>query len=183
MADSPARQLADTFEAGLAKADPTVFSSGDLTNGGADDLTTFTIASGLSGGQKIQLWIAGFSTASANKGPIIRIGPTGGIVSTGYVGWGQASGTSIAALANSTAFKIANDANIDAATISDYLVTLQHIGGNKWSCRNHGGYATTHALFGVGYLALSGPLTQLLITTEATAASMDGGTIEGAYWT
>ncbi len=178
MADSPARVLAET----LSNRSPIPFSTGDCTNGGADDLTLLSIASGLVLPQKIQFFLDGWSTASANKGPIIQVGPTGGIVTSGYVGWGGAIGTLAANLTTSAGFKLSNEANMDAGIISDYLVTLTHMGANLWTSQSIGFYATTHCLFSTAYITLSGPLTQLQITTEVTAVTMDGGSIDGSYW-
>lgn len=91
----------------------------------------------------------------------IQIGPSGGVVSAGYVGWsrgtsntaGMAAGTSWSAL---------------GATVGSVLLTLMDSTNNVWAWQGNPSGAGFHTTMG-GYIALSGPLERIMITDQGGA--------------
>lgn len=169
---------APTFQA-VSVMSVTNIAQIDLTSGTP---TSVTIASGLSGVNRILLAVRGWSSNSANTAPIIRIGPSGGIVSTGYAGTGYSDGASTPGVDETSGFRLTDNANVDAATTIDFVAVLEHLGSNKWMFHATGSNTTSISNYGQGIVSLAGELTQIAITTTGGTATFDGGTLDGAYW-
>ena len=130
--------------------------------------------------RRITIMMAGVSTD--NTSPLlIKLGTSGGIVSTGYVSTGArmaAAGTTVDSstagfLVNATA---ATDAVSGTLTISlldptNYIYTADHTLKA----------ATTAVMSGGGSVTLSGGVTQLSITTVGGTANFDAGSINVLY--
>lgn len=145
--------------------------------------TAVTIASGLSGVTRIELFLKGASHNGTNEPIMIRMGDSGGIETTGYD-----SDVKRGSGANSTrtdGFTLQVDADGDAATLLNARITLLHLGSNLWTCSHIGGQDVTganSAIVGLGDKTLSGELTQLQLVTPGGTATFDAGTIQGLYW-
>lgn len=150
----------------------------DWTNSGAIDLTSgsptsVSLLSGVSGVNEIEITIKDFSTDSANTAPIIQLGDSGGLETSGYSGSALADGAT--ADSNSSGFLLINNSAQDAGDSSDFSVVLRHLGSNVWALDSNGLRANAK-IMALGDKTLSDVLTQITITTEAGTATFDGGT-------
>ncbi len=156
-------------------------------NTGAIDLasgspTLVTLDSGLSDVDQIIIQIEGFSTNTANQSPMIQIGPSGGLETTGYSGRAM-SITSSGSNGddNSNGWQASNNSNIDAATVTTFTAFLKHLGSNVWNCLILGAVAGSSRMITTsGIKSLAGPLTQYAITTSGGSATFDAGTGYGS---
>ncbi len=169
---------APTFQA-VSVMSVTNIAQIDLTAGSP---TSVTIASGLSGVNRILLAVRAWSSNTANTAPLIRIGPSGGLVSTGYAGTGYSDGASTPGVDETSGFRLTDDANVDAASTIDFVAVLEHLGSNKWMFYATGANTTAISNYGQGIVSLAGELDQIAITTTGGTATFDGGTLDGAYW-
>lgn len=173
---------APTFQAAVGITSTSI-AQVDLTNGGSNDLTTVTIASGLSGVEEVHLWIKDASHNGANQSWQVRIGDSGGLHTTGYdskvVRSGGANTSGI-----TDGFQTIVDADADAATVHDAYITLRHLGGNVWQAWSSGqaSNAANSNYSLLGDVTLDTELTQIEFTTSAGTATFDGGTVGGAYY-
>lgn len=124
--------------------------------------------------------VISFNGTSVNGGDAtwVRLGTSGGFVTTGYVSSGGIMGGSTTAVTNSTvAFNV-------QSTNNSYLfsgqMTLTNIGGDIW-IQSHVGKATTnYVVHGGGNLSLGGTLTQVRILTSGGSA-FDAGSVDLSY--
>lgn len=132
-----------------------------------------------SNAKRVSIIISGV-TFSGSGIPEIRLGTAGGIVATGYSsdvgvingGTGQASSTTGHVLANAS------------VTISlNGTITFSKISGNTWVGTGITKYTT--AAGAISYhsssISLSGPLTQVSVTTQGGAVTYTAGTINGSW--
>ena len=159
------------------------------TNSGAIDLTSgsptaVSLLSSLPAGvSEIEIYMSGVSTNTANQAPMIQIGDSGGLETTGYNGSGfRHTNASDTSSANSSGFLLSEELGFDAAIVGDFIVKLSHMGGNVWILDSHGNDdANSFNLKGLGDKTLSGVLDRVTITTSGGAATFDGGTAYARY--
>jgi len=196
MANSPARKLADllndTQSAGQQivtdgsgalsfedSAGWSAWSSVDLTNGGADDLTDVDILTGLSDVSEIQ-FIMRDASLSSTDAFLWQIGDSGGYETTDYDSYGrnEAGGTG-ASQTRTDGFAFNGSGTLTANDDHTTLGELHHLGSNLWFFKHLAIKSNTGGVgyYGEGFKTLSGALTQLKITTELGSDTLDNGTI------
>jgi hypothetical protein len=115
---------------------------------------------------------------------ILQLGPSGGLVTTGYGGSGTSvTGAGTAAEQNTNGFRIAID-SAAALTHSGIFVLERHgPASNTWMISSIMGRTdNSRTMQCAGSIALAGALTQLAITTVGGANTFDGsGTIGLTY--
>jgi hypothetical protein len=160
----------------------TYTSQVDLTNGGADDQTAVTIASGLpSGIVSIDVLWHSVSTDANDTALIIRLGDAGGIEAADY---NTSIQNGITYAGYTTAWYTSRNTPADAADIFWGCMSLW-----RWDVSEHYWFGHVRAIepgtdqqrWGAGFKTLSGELTQLQATTAAGTASFDGGEIRLRY--
>jgi hypothetical protein len=151
----------------------------DLTNGGLDDTTSWTVASGLASTLlEVQVMVAAVSFDADDTVLILRLGDSGGVETSGYEGsssWGTSGG------GNATAsVEIAVDASWDAVDLchASYSLYRWSAAGFKWLIDARGTEYTagTMVMHGMSVITLDSALTTLTLTTPAGTAAFDGGT-------
>jgi hypothetical protein len=158
----------------------TAGAQGDMTNGAANDLTTLTFGSGLTGVEQIDIIINGGSTNAANTPLLIRIGDSGGLHTTGYDCMAAPTYLNAGGEAFTNGISLTTTAEMDAASVLDYVLQLRHIGGNIWSWQGTGWLSVT-GFDTKGWVTLDTELTQIAVETPAGTATFDGGTIDWGY--
>jgi hypothetical protein len=143
--------------------------------------TSVTLASGLSDIDTIEIYLLDSSTNTANQSPLIQLGDSGGIETTGY----NSQGIAVSATINlntteTTGFPVSEESTYDAATVGVHSITLKHMGSNLWVFASQGWSGGTIRQ-GQGVKTLSGALTQLVLTTSGGSATFDGGTAYARY--
>ena len=174
------------------KADGHMYSKDD---GGIESgpfggmLMTYTSASGTSvdftgipaGVKKITIMFIGIST-SGTSNPLIQIGDSGGIETTGYLGAGGSLSASPAASNFTTGFGINGNsaANVYHGAIT---ICLADLSTNTWIASGALGLSNTAALVLTGgSKALSpGPLDRVRITTVGGSDTFDAGSLNVIY--
>ncbi len=147
----------------------------DLTSGSP---TSVSLASSLVGVSEIDILVFEFSTGTASQGPLIQIGDSGGLETSGYVGavTMMFSGSTPQETFN-TGFLVVRNTNQDASTVSSFNIRLLHMGSNVWVYQATGFEDTTTigALIGTGRKTLTGVLDRVTITTDGGVAQFDNG--------
>jgi len=150
----------------------------DLTSGSP---TSVTLLSGLSGVEDIVIHLEGISTNSANQAPLLQLGDSGGLETSGYSGDGASiNATNDNNDTNSSGFFLSDNTNFDAAQSATIRINLHHFGSNVWGIIATGLRDTSRVLIGTGIKTLSGELTQVAVTTSIGTATFDGGTAYGS---
>lgn len=131
---------------------------------------------------RIVVTFAAFSTNGTSL-PIIQIGDSGGIETTGYTGSTSlilnAAGTTVATLSSGFALS----PSVAAATVFQGSVTLDLVDGfNTWAAFGGmgGGAASTTQV--AGFKTLSGELDRVRITTVNGTDQMDAGSVNVMYF-
>ena len=151
------------------------------TNSGVIDLTSgspsiVSLASSLSNISEIEVHIEAFSTDTNDQAPMIQIGDSGGLETSGYSGRGWLISTTAAISANSAGFFIGFQTDLDLGTILEFVLTLRHMGSNIWSMQAAGSTTSgTTIIGGEGLKTLSAALDRVSITTSGGSAAFDGG--------
>ena len=154
----------------------TYSNSFDLTNGGADDLTSLILASDLTAVTQIEVIISHGTTGSDNTPIIVQLGDSGGFEVTGYDSSGQSS----------TSNSVGVDEGFLTASIGGADANQEYSGvlriwrwdesENLWMARGflmeHG---TTSPIRVAGYKTLSSDLTQVRLSTIAGTAVFTNG--------
>ena len=164
-------------------SDWTYGSIQDMTNGGADNLSSITVVSGLSSGLvSIQVLWESFSTGSANQSLLLQLGDSGGIETTGYSYDVQTTTTT--QLGITTGFLATPDTVQDAADILSGIFEMwrKDTSSHLWFCRSACiEHSTAAPRNGFGTKTLTGEITQILATTTGGSAVFDGGNIRARY--
>jgi hypothetical protein len=131
--------------------------------------------------KKITVMFSGVSTSGTNY-PLIQLGYQNPVTSTGYVGSQSniQNGSTVAVVAQTAGFGIYSN-------VGTYLVhgsaVITNITGNTWVCS--GNFISTGpnltALTNAGYIALSGTLDRVRITTVGGTDTFDAGTVNIFY--
>jgi hypothetical protein len=130
--------------------------------------------------KRVTIMLANVSTTGTV--PItFRLGTSGGIVATGYAGSQGYVGGTPASTNMSTGFELYNDTA--AVTYSGQIVlTLVDSATNTWCASGVIGVTTqAYMRYIGGYIALSGALTQLRMTTTTGSPTFDSGLINIIY--
>lgn len=133
-----------------------------------------------SGVKRITIILDLVSTSGTNA-LLVQIGPSGGVVTSGYnsVSWTAAANYN----GTSNGFSLNN--NVGAANTYSGTVTLVNISGNNWvessviNCSSSGGAAV--GAVGTGRVGLSGPLSIVSVTTQTGSDTFDAGSINILY--
>jgi hypothetical protein len=122
--------------------------------------------------KKITVVFSGVSTSGTSFWHV-RVGPSSGIVSTGYVSGSTTSTT----FSSSTAGFIAN-ANVTAAETFSGMLTIINVSGNIWvSSSVLAGGTANNSTQATGTVTLSGTLDRLRITTVNGTDTFDAGSV------
>lgn len=128
--------------------------------------------------KRVTILYAGLSLNTGGVNPIIfRIGTSGGIVSTGYVGSQGYVGGPPASTLMSTGFELYQDTAADALSGS-LTLQLLNSANNHWVATGvAGATAAAYMRYIGGHITLSGLLNQIQLTTGNGIATFDAGTI------
>jgi hypothetical protein len=123
--------------------------------------------------KRITVIFQGVST-NGTSNILVRLGTSGGIITTGYVtGSSTSSGTNTTATDGLFAVNSATAAENYTGNIVIYNIT-----GTTWASANHCANMTTgNTRIGGGSIDIAGTLTQLSITTSSGTQVFDAGTI------
>jgi hypothetical protein len=132
--------------------------------------------------ERITVMFSGVST-NGTSNPIIQIGDSGGIETTGYLGAGGVSTATITSLANFTTGFSADTASTAAQVRhGSYVLTLINSATNLWVSTAVIGYSDqARVSYGGGSKSLSDVLTQVRITTVNGTDTFDAGSINILY--
>jgi hypothetical protein len=144
--------------------------------------TALTFSSIPSWVKRITVMLSGVSTTSTGV-PAIKLGTSGGIVSSGYTSVTSAiAATSAGSSASATSgFELINNGAGTNVYHGVYYIT--NITGNNWVITGQTTYGATPSTtaFATGSVALSGVLTQVQLTTTGGTDTFDAGTINIMY--
>ena len=147
--------------------------------------TSVTLADDVdfSAATEIEIIFNGVSTTGASQPPIVRIGPTGGVVSSGYVGkTAIIAATSAGHTAVTDGFYAARAGNYAAADTVQGVMRL-----TRWDTSEHYWMAEIHSNmnsgkhFYCGEVTLAGALTDIVLTTPGGSATFDLGEARYRY--
>lgn len=113
--------------------------------------------------------------------PLVRVGPSSGVVSTGYesvVGYSSSAGTFVA---DTQHFGLAPTGGWSAAISYSGTLTISNISGNNWVASLAAASYSSVQIAGGGSVTLSGTLDRLTITTVNGTDTFDAGTINIIY--
>lgn len=128
--------------------------------------------------KRITVMFSGVSTNGTSP-IIIQLGDSGGIETTGYVGWGtNIGGASVTGGGYTTGLPL-NNTSV-AANLYGGQIILSTLGSNSWAMSAALGASSTGS-FGAGNKTLSDTLDRLRITTVNGTDTFDAGTINIMY--
>lgn len=133
--------------------------------------------------KKITLTFVGVSLSGTNV-PLVQIGPTSGVVGTGYLGAGSRIPTaSNPVTANQTAgFAISGDSAAAAFYHGVGTLVLQNAATNTWAWSFVGGRSdTTSTCTAGGSISLSGALEDVVLTSVGGTDTFDAGSVGLMY--
>lgn len=158
------------------------------TNGGYINGGTAVTASGTSISftgipswvKRITVMYSSLLKATGTSALAVRIGPSGGVVSSGYLGASMYSNGGGAASTQTTAFCI-NNGN-SSGDVLHGITVIANLTGNTWVCSSMLAQSNTaYFLFGGGSVTLSGALTQLQLTNLTGTDTFSSGTVNILY--
>lgn len=130
--------------------------------------------------KRITISFAGVSTNSTSP-PIIQIGDSGGIETTGYLGASSTVTTGVSTANYTNGFGI-NFNNATDVIHGSIVLTLVDSSTNTWAAiGNFARSDSAASVFSSGSKALSATLDRVRITTSGGTATFDAGTINIAY--
>jgi hypothetical protein len=116
---------------------------------------------------------------SGTSSVLVRMGTSGGIVSSNYLATGGASSVSgSAAITSTEGFPIYIS---DAAGVLSGSIVISNITGTNWIATHAGKISTAVFVTGGGSCSLGGAITQVRITTVNGTDTFDNGTINISY--
>lgn len=124
------------------------------------------------GARRVKVMITGLST-SGTSALVLRIGPSSGVVATGYVSCASLGGAS--ALTFDTTGVLVNQASVAARTYNGTMTfDLVDAATNRWQATGiFATEATTGPVFCTGYIALAGALSDITLTTLGGSDTFD----------
>jgi hypothetical protein len=130
--------------------------------------------------KRITVVLSGVSTNGTSNSPLVQLGDSGGIETSGYGGYVAYLGPSTASTGNSIGFLL--NFGVNAAVGTSGIVTLCNITGQTWVMAYTGTYDNTaYILVGSGAKTLSATLDRVRITTVNGTDAFDAGTINILY--
>jgi len=130
--------------------------------------------------KRITVMFNNFSTNGTSV-PIMRIGTSSGIVSTGYTSGGAYVGAAMGSGNRTDGYLICGNGWASGNTMAGHAI-LTNISGNAWvQSFCFGQTDQGYALIGGGYLSLSGTLDRVRITTVNGTDAFDNGSINILY--
>lgn len=127
----------------------------------------------------IDVTFVGMST-NATSIPIIQLGDSGGVETSGYIGGVGDASSALAGVTYSNGFNLSEDASASTVQNGLFRISMHDASTNTWAgtgCLGRGTYAS----YSGGSKALSGTLDRLRITTIAGTATFDAGTVNILY--
>jgi len=142
----------------------------EVAHGGGATRTLTDIPSGV---KKVTIMIEQLSTAGTSV-PLLRIGPSGGVVSSGYDCDAGALGNSYL---NSTAGFLLMETKVAASLYNGtYHLYLFNASTNQW-CFSGGCTTDNNGHVSHGHVSLSGALNKISITTTGGSNVFDSGAV------
>ena len=137
-----------------------------------------------SGTKEITITFVGVSTTGSSD-PIIQIGPSGGVETSGYVGTVTflAATTTASSLISAAGFSLCNG-NFTSASVShgSIVLTLENSSTNTWVCNAGLGLSNlSRATRTAGSKSLAGAINKLRITTAGGSDTFSAGEINILY--
>lgn len=131
--------------------------------------------------KRVTVMFSGVST-SGTSNPIVQLGASGGLTTSGYLGAVISSAVSPAAANMSSGFTFGTSGSSVATNLRHGIMTIANLSGNSWCCGGTVGYSDV-AVVGLigGAVSLSGTLTQIRITTTNGTDTFDAGSINIIY--
>jgi len=131
--------------------------------------------------KRVTVMFSGVST-SGTSNPIVQLGTSGGLTTSGYLGAVISSAVSPAAANMSSGFTFGTSGSSVATNLRHGIMTIANLSGNSWCCGGTVGYSDV-AVVGLigGAVSLSGTLTQIRITTTNGTDTFDAGSINIIY--
>ena len=126
--------------------------------------------------KRITIMIQGVTTNGSSP-PTMRLGTSGGFVTSGYASGGIYTGVTTGSGNRTDSLLISGNAFDSSATLHGHAV-LTNISGNAWVQSFVLGQSNSaYAVMGGGSISLAGALTQIRITTANGTDAFDAGTI------
>jgi len=130
--------------------------------------------------KRITVMLQGITTNGSSP-PIMRLGTSGGFVTSGYASGGIYTGATTGSGNRTDSLLISGNAFDASATLHGHAV-LTNISGNAWVQSFVLGQSNSaYAVMGGGSITLSGTLTQVRITTANGTDAFDAGSINIMY--
>ena len=130
--------------------------------------------------KRVTVMFDGVSTSGTSL-LVVRLGTSGGVVSSGYTGAASSVGATVITQQWASGFGLRGSSTA-AADIYEGHMLLSLIDGNDWISSHTMALSNTPVtLFGAGSVTLSGTLTQLRITTVNGSDTFDAGSINILY--
>jgi hypothetical protein len=118
---------------------------------------------------------------NGTSNPIIQLGTSGGVVTSGYISSGAATNGGAGSSAQYTnGFGLGG--GVAATSIWSGIMTIMNISGNTWVASTSGAYNdASYVSAGGGYVTLSGPLTSIRYTTVGGTSTLTAGNTNIMY--
>jgi hypothetical protein len=130
--------------------------------------------------KRITVMLQGITTNGSSP-PIMRLGTSGGFVTSGYASGGIYTGVTTGSGNRTDSLLISGNAFDSSATLHGHAV-ITNITGNAWVQSFVLGQSNSaYAVMGGGSISLAGALTQIRITTANGTDAFDGGSINILY--
>ena len=130
--------------------------------------------------KRITVMFQGVSSNGSSP-PVMRLGTSGGFVSSGYASGGVYTGVGTGSGNRTDSLLLCGNAFDSSATLQGHAV-LTNITGNSWvQSFTIGQSNTAYCVFGGGSITLAGALTQIRITTANGTDAFDAGSINILY--
>jgi len=127
--------------------------------------------------KKITIVYAGVST-NGSSSPLIQIGPSSAVETTGYISTGIITGAGTATISSTAGFVLFGD---DANDTNSGIATIVNISGNSWVYSQAGKITTNKGTFGGGDKTVASTLSRVRITTVSGTGTFDAGSINILY--
>jgi hypothetical protein len=130
--------------------------------------------------KRVTFMFQGLST-NGTSAVLIRLGTSGGFVTTGYLSSASAYTSATPSVSSSTAGFLLEPSPA-AVSVNNGMMIITNITGNSWVEMFSCGYSdNTYVGNGGGSIALAGTLTQLRLTTANGTDTFDAGSINILY--
>jgi len=127
--------------------------------------------------KRITIMYSGVSVTGTSS-PLIQIGPSGAVETTGYISTGIVTGGGTASISSTAGFVLYGDAGTD---LNSGIATIANISGNSWVYSQAGKIATNKGTFGGGDKTVASTLARVRITTVNGTDTFDAGSINIFY--